>query len=375
MKRSQARTPLAIFLFALSCFAQVCAVAETSTRERVDPEVVPYDAVVPEKYDAGWTFAFDDDVMSFADRDADYTGGMAVTFAGRRVAEWPLSLDRAASRLDFLVPRHEHLGLAQPLHAMQIGLIAFTPEDLDIREPIPDERPYASLLYLSNARVFVTDPEHPAYETSLTVGMLGLDLAGDLQRAIHTGLDVGETPRGWDNQISDGGEPTVRATWARQALLGSRYGDGGGGRELKWRVEGSVGYLTEASVALSARWGTINTPWWSSAPERADYVSQPAPIIGAPMRKGVRELYVWAGLKARVRAYNAFLQGQFRDSAVTVPYSRTEQLIGEAWLGVTWQVSRACRLSYVARYQTPEVEHGPGGRGLLWAGLMITNDL
>lgn len=373
MKRSHSGT-LAI-LSALTCLALAHAAAEASTLERGEPVSHDYDEIVAEEYNAGWTFAFDDDVMSFADRDADYTGGMAVTFAGRRVAEWPFSLDRAAAWLDPLVPRHEHLGLVEPLHAMQIGLIAFTPEDLDVREPITDERPYASLLFMSNARVFVADPAHPAYETTLTLGILGLDLAGDLQRAIHHGLDVGETPRGWDNQISDGGEPTFRATWARQALLSSHYGFGRGARELKWRVEGSVGYLTEASVALSGRWGIINTPWWSSAPERADYVSQPAPIIGAPMRRGVRELYVWAGLKARVRAYNAFLQGQFRDSAVTVPFGRTERFIGEAWLGVTWQVTRACRLSYVARYQTPEMEDGPGGRGLLWAGLLITNDL
>jgi hypothetical protein len=372
------RKRLTILSLGLSCFWQLFAVAQASTREhreREDAGTIPYDTVVAEEYDAGWTLAFDNDVMSFADRDSDYTAGVAVTFAGSRVAEWPITLDRPASWLDPLVPMHEDLGTVQPLHAMQVGLIAFTPEDLDISEPILDDRPYASLLFLSNSRVFVTDPWHPAYETSFTVGVLGLDLAGDLQHAFHSALNVGETPKGWDNQISEGGEPTVRATWARQALLGSRSREGAAGRELKWRVEGSVGYLTEASIALSGRWGRINTPWWSVAPERADYVSQLAPVLGAPMRKGVRELYLWAGLKTRVRAYNAFLQGQFRDSVVTVPSSKVERLIGEAWLGVTWQIARACRLSYVARYQTPEVENGPAGRGLLWAGLLITNDL
>jgi hypothetical protein len=363
-----------IGLFIFCCFLQLCGVAGASARQE-DRAAISYDTIDAEEYNAGWTLAIDDDVMAFSDRDFDYTGGVAVTLAGRRVAEWPISLDKAASWLDPLVPRHEALGAVQPLHAMQIGLIAFTPEDLDVATPIRDERPYASLLFLSNTRVFVTEPRQPAYETSFTVGILGLDLAGDLQRVIHEGLGAGETPRGWNNQISDGGEPTVRATWARQALLGSRYREDGAGGELKWRVEGSVGYLTEAGVALSGRWGRINTPWWSVAPARADYVSQPAPIIGAPLREDVRELYVWAGIKARVRGYNAFLQGQFRESEITVPRSRIEPLIGEAWLGVTWQISKACRLSYVARYQTPEVENGRGGRRLLWAGLQITNDL
>jgi hypothetical protein len=375
MERSQAWMPkrLVEILVTLSCLPHVCGVAQASAHAPLDAESISIDAALPEDYNAGWTFAFDNDVMSFADRDADYTAGAAVTFAGRRVAEWPITLDGAASWLDPLVPRDGRS--VQPLHAMQVGLIAFTPEDLDDPAPVRDDRPYASLLFLSNARVFVTDAWHPAYETSFTVGILGLDLAGGLQHAVHEGLRAGESPKGWDNQISDGGEPTLRATWARQALLGSRYREGGAAGELKWRVEGSVGYLTEASVALAGRWGSINTPWWSVAPERADYVSHPAPIIGGPMRKGVRELYVWAGVKARLRGYNAFLQGQFRDSAVTVPSSAIQPLIGEAWLGLTWQVTRACRLSYVARYQTAEIENGQGDRRLFWAGLLISNDL
>ena len=41
-------------------------------------------------------------------------------------------------------------------------------------------------------------------------------------------------------------------------------------------------------------------------------------------------------------------------------WGQLEHLVGEAWLGVTWQVSRDCRVSYVARYQTREIEEGSG---------------
>jgi hypothetical protein len=50
-------------------------------------------------------------------------------------------------------------------------------------------------------------------------------------------------------------------------------------------------------------------------------------------------------------------------------------VIGEAWLGVTWQFSRHYWLSQVVRYQTREIERGPGSRDLLWAGLIVTHDL
>lgn len=74
-------------------------------------------------------------------------------------------------------------------------------------------------------------------------------------------------------------------------------------------------------------------------------------------------------------AYNAFLQGQFRSSEVEVSSSEVERIIGEAWLGVTWQISSEFRLSYVARYQTREIKSGPGNRDLLWAGFLVSRDL
>lgn len=339
------------------------------------PQGLPLDAQGLEKYNAGWTIAFDNDLLSFADRDFDYTGGLAVTFAGRRADEWMFSLDPIVGLLDPLVPSVDVRMTALPLHSLQVGLIAFTPDDLNNRDPLPLDRPYASLLFLANSRTYVTHPAAPVYETSFTFGVLGLDAAKAIQRGIHTGLNQKRVPEGWDHQISDGGEPTLRFTWARQSLLASNFQAQATEYELKWRSEVSVGYLTEASVALSGRWGVLNTPWWSFAPERADYVSQPAPVVGNAVRAGRRELYVWGGVKLRARAYNAFLQGQFRHSEVEVSASRVERLIGEAWLGVTWQFSQTYRVGYVVRYQMREIKDGPASRDLLWAGLVLSRDL
>ena len=58
------------------------------------PRGLPLDANGREKQNAGWTVAFDNDLLSFADRDFDYTGGLAVTFAGKRASDWWFSLDR-----------------------------------------------------------------------------------------------------------------------------------------------------------------------------------------------------------------------------------------------------------------------------------------
>ena len=340
------------------------------------PRGLPLGANGVEKHNAGWTLAFDNDLLSFADRDFDYTGGLAITFAGNRAKEWWFSLDPAAAWLDPLVPSAGATQAPFLLHSLQTGLIAFTPSDLNNHDPLPLDRPYASLLFVANSRTFVAHPAQPVYETSFTLGVLGLDAAKAIQRSIHTGLSQNRVPEGWGHQISDGGEPTLRFTWARQSLLASNFQLRATEFELKWRTEVSAGYLTEASVALSGRWGVLNTPWWSFTPERADYISQPSPVVGdAAIRAGVREVYLWGGVKVRARGYNVFLQGQFRDSEVEVEADRVERLVGEAWVGLTWQMSQAYRVGYVVRYQTREIKDGPASRDLLWAGLVFSRDL
>ncbi len=61
------------------------------------------------------------------------------------------------------------------------------------------------------------------------------------------------------------------------------------------------------------RAGRFNSPWWGFAPELTDYMAAPVPTENY---RGGRELYVFLGARVKARAYNAFLQGQFRDSDV-----------------------------------------------------------
>ena len=326
---------------------------------------------------AGWRIAIDNDLFASSSTDRDYTGGLSVTLTGREATDWPISLDPILRWIDPIVPRETGQPGAtheSPLRALQIGVLAFTPQDLRSSEPLHDDRPYASLVFASNSRTYVLNQGRTVYDTSFALGVLGLDVAAAVQRAVHEATQSDKRAAGWENQISDGGEPTFRVTLARQALLAASTNDAGLSADLKWRAEVSAGYLTEANVALTGRWGILNTPWWSMSPERADYMMQPVPVIGPLSPAGRRELYVWAGAKARVRAYNVLLQGQFRDSAVELPASQLKTLIGEAWFGLTWQISRNYWLSHVSHYQSPEIKAGRGNRDLVWAGLILTHN-
>lgn len=305
----------------------------------------------------------DNDLFAGDSQDRDYTGGLSMTLSGDRARDGLLSLDPLLGRLDRLVFNGEEMNVH---YARQLGLLAFTPKDTLVREVQPNDRPYASLLFVSSGRVTVDADDRAAWTSSLTVGVLGLSLTGRVHSAVHE-LVGSEKPLGYDHQISAGGEPTARYTLARQNLW---IADPSGRIDVKTTVQGSVGFLTETSAAISVRAGHFNSPWWSFAPELTDYMAAPVP---SESYRGGRELYVFAGARIKARAYNAFLQGQFRDSEVRYTSDEVQPLLAEAWIGVVTQILDQTQLSYALHYQTAELRDGPASRDALWGAVQLTH--
>jgi len=188
-------------------------------------------------------------------------------------------------------------------------------------------------------------------------------VVGDLQEIVHSTLS-GNKPKGWDNQISEGGEPTARYSVSRQSLL---Y-QSGSGYQIKSTIQGSVGYITEASWSLSTRAGRIRTPWVSFNPELTSYGEKSNPNASVK----VSEQYVWAGISFKYRAYNAFLEGQFKDSVVTYSGEEINRGIVEAWLGYTMGFDNGYSITYSIRGHTSELKQGNANRNVLWGGLLLS---
>jgi hypothetical protein len=308
----------------------------------------------------------DNDLFAGGEKDRDYTGGMSITISGERARDGLLSLDPLLRRLDDLsvdASNHEDTNVH---YARQIGLMAFTPSNTLVTEVQPDDRPYASLLFLSNGRVRVDADDRGAWTSSVTVGVLGLSVSENLHSAVHE-LVGSERPLGYDHQISAGGEPTARYTLARQKLW---IADPSGLVDVKTTVQGSVGFLTETSASISLRAGRFNSPWWGFAPELTDYMAGPVP---SESYRGGREMYVFVGARVKARAYNAFLQGQFRHSDVSYSADEIEPLLAEAWIGVVTQLLDQTQLSYALHYQTAELRDGPAARDSLWGAVQLTH--
>lgn len=317
--------------------------------------------------DTGWAVYLDNDALKPRYNDRDYTSGFSLTRSGRDVADDLPWLETPRHWLDglFGLQRpHQRNGFTR--HSHEIGITTFTPEDLDNVAAQADDRPYANLIYISQSEAEIDEQQELAYLSTLTVGVLGLDWIAEAQTQLHEAMGVTD-PKGWRNQISDGGEPTFRYRLARTSRIWqgdwlTMQGDS------TMAVAASVGYLSQLTFGMAARFGELRSPWWSHNPQLADYAEKAVPVAAS---RGGDEQYFWAGFSLHLRLYNAFLQGQFRDSEITYRASELEPVVAEAWLGYTVSTESGWRFSYVLRAMSSEIKSGQGDRSLIWGGLMI----
>lgn len=325
-------------------------------------QVIDDTATEPLPQHENWAIALDNDIFVPASRDQDYTYGINFTQSGEDIRDAVLSLNTPLSFLDRAIGFYANSQFREERYIRELGTFGFTPEDITISTPNPNDRPYASLIYLSSAREQIDWINSRAWKSTLTLGLLGTRIAGSLQNHVHDETDS-KRAEGWDNQISEGGELTARYQLALQQQL--HISDG---VELKSTLQASAGYLTEASAGLSFRYGDINSSWASFNPDLTSY-GEKASFDGNI--NIVSENYFWGGVALKVRAYNAFLEGQFRDSAVSYDRRDLNSLLLEAWLGYTIAFRNGFRLSYVLRGHTSEVRNGDGDRNLLWGSITL----
>lgn len=307
-----------------------------------------------------WALAFDNDILAPGHRDRDYTYGLNFTYTGASLRDM-----EAKAPLDYVDQLFglKDLPSKRDSYSFEAGVFGFTPSLITQKLPNPNDRPYASLVYVSSSHEQVDSDHNLAWKTSFTLGALGLNLAGELQNIAHDQIG-GKEALGWDNQISQGGEVTARYLVARQHYWESASDSA----EIKSTLQASIGYLTEASWSLSFRHGKIYTPWSSFNPELISYGEKSTYSSNA---EPTNEHYFWAGATLKARAYNAFLQGQFRDSNVTYDHGELRPLVLEGWAGYTCAIKEGYRFSYVLRGQTSEIKKGEGNRNVLWGGLIL----
>jgi hypothetical protein len=327
------------------------AIAATSVQAQILPD---------DKWGTG-LYLDQDLAVPFTNEDRDYTMGMAAEFFWQDKKSGLYPLDGMVRRLGQWLGLHEKND--EIVRSFMLGSVTFTPDNLADSNPIYDDRPYASLLYLSNKRVRTN--QHNATGVEFQLGLLGTRISGDIQTALHgfwrdvTDSAVPVAPQGWDHQISDGGELTLRIRLSNSQLLFEEKGN--------WDVAASgslaVGYQTNLSAGIATRLGQLASPSWTIPFDPINRGNFLPSLTG-------EEWYGWAVYRLRLVVYDALLQGQIRDSDVTFDWDQIEHVLHEGGLGFTFTY-RPLQFTVAINAKTPELKHGSDHRNHYWGGLYI----
>ena len=309
--------------------------------------------------DSGIGLYIDQDMLvPFSNEDRDYTMGMAIEFFwSKEQGLYPLdNLVRSASQWLGMNNSNNNI-----VYSFMLGSVVYTPDDLSNSLPIFDDRPYSSLIYLSNKRV-LTEPRK-ALAADVSIGLLGGNLAESLQTQLHTtyravsGSDEPVNPQGWSHQVSDGGELTMRLRLSGSLLQPDLS------RKGRWDLTTSyglsLGYQTNLNVSVAVRAGSIKSPFWSLP---FDPVNRGNFLPSAPEQ----EWYVWSSLRSHLIIYDVLLQGQFRDSDVRFSADQIERVVYDGAVGLTMGFEKS-QFTFSVNAKSPDLKFI--SRSQVWGGL------
>jgi lipid A 3-O-deacylase len=287
-----------------------------------------------------FTLAIENDMLNGT--DANYTHGTRLGYLTDRVPE---RVQNAAA----YIPTFNQDGELHAQFALTQSI--FTPRDISIVTPQPDQRPWAGWLFgtvglLSVGRDDAGDVNR-LDRLSLDIGVVGPASGAEaVQTTWHEVFDFAE-PRGWSNQLKN--EPGVVLNYERSYVLpAARWQPLG--LELDavphWSVAlGNV--LTQAATGGTVRFGSgldrdFGAPRIRPSMPGGDYF-RPATGDGLGW-------YLFAGVEGRVVARNLFLDG---NTFVDGPSVDKNLLVGDLQVGaaLTWG---STRLSYTQIYRTRE---------------------
>lgn len=291
------------------------------------------------------TLQFDNDMFGGSDRH--FTHGMRAAWLSREGGA-PRVVRQIAAKLPlFASSERMRIGYS-------IGQNIFTPDDIRVPDPAPEQRPYAGWLY--GGLGLVSEHGDRLDKLELELGVVGpYSLAEQIQTNWHRLVSL-PRPRGWDTQLKN--EPGVvlyyERSWRRLAEF-PRMDIGpftNFGADFTPHLGGALGNVfTYAAGGFTLRFGQDL---------RSDY-GPPKIRPNLPgsdffqLRNGFG-WYLFGGVEGRLVARNIFLDGNTFASSRSVDKIPA---VADFQLGATVSVDRY-RLSYTQVFRSPEF-HGQRG--------------
>ena len=238
----------------------------------------------------------------FGGTDRNYSNGLRVERVSRGDEVFGI-LDSAADLLPFIDIERRKLRQGFGLsHAI------FTPEDITLDTPPPDDRPYAAWLNVSATAIASEGNTQDSLQ--LNFGVVGPLALGDFVQTNWHRLINGKEPRGWDTQIRN--EPGLELIAQRMTMAD--------GPDLPFGLETDLGLHFGAALGNVRTYGATGGMMRIGMDLDADFGPpriRPA-LSGAGVFTPRRGLggYAFMGIEGRVVGRDIFLDGNtFRDSA------------------------------------------------------------
>ncbi len=309
----------AVFLFSAT------AMAQEAPKRKVDGDEI-------------FSASLENDI--FSGEDDNYTNGVRFAYlsAENDIPGW---IKRGANAVP-LFSRQGH----KRWH-VAVGQSMFTPSNISVRAPQPEDQPYAGWLYGSVG--LISDTGNRLDNLQLTLGVVGpASGAGETQDFVHH-VTGSPDPQGWGTQLKN--EPGVVLTYERKWRGIYEFSPFGWGVDITPSVGGSLGNVyTHAAIGTVVRFGY-------------DLPSDYGPPLIRPNLPGSDFFvprndfgwYLFAGMEGRAVARNIFLDGNtFQDSPSVDKYP----FVGGLQAGIAFTFYDT-RIAYTHILRTQEFQSQP----------------
>ncbi|MDB6111131.1 MAG: hypothetical protein JWR69_2881 [Pedosphaera sp.] len=290
--------------------------------------------------DQGPVFAFIEENDLVVKTDRHYTQGLKLSYlqADNDLPQWASCLASSLPTLGFTNGANKF--------GYEVGQNIYTPGDLQARQLLPHDRPYAGWLYagLILQRRGLTGPVAVLEHFQIDLGVVGpWSLAKESQTWVHE-LRGFALPQGWSNQLHN--EPGLALKYERSWRVATPW-KGTWGADFIPRAGTSLGNVDTSFRAA----GTLRLGWHlpdDFGVQTVDSLTTPQGGLSYSDKAGFWGVYLFGGFEGKAVLYSTFLDGnlgQSSPSVVRVPW------VGELHAGFAVILQRIqVGFSYV--YQT-----------------------
>lgn len=285
----------------------------------------------------------------FGGTDRNYSNGLRIERVRPTNKVGP-ALCWVANRIPFL-----DLERTKLRQGFALSHTIFTPEDITLETPKPNDRPYAAWAYGSATVVATTqlNPDEMIQDVlQLNLGIVGPSAGGEyVQDNWHNIIEVAR-PKGWDSQLKD--EVGIEVTAQRMR----KYK----GFDLPLNLESDYalhGGVTLGNVRTYGTFGGMARMGWDLGSDFGPPRIRPA-LAGAGVFEPGQPFggYIFAGLEGRAVARDMFLDGNlWRDSARVTD---RRDFVADAQFGIALhQGDVQVAFTYVHRTEEFVAQSGP----------------